>query len=176
MMMMAAWEPVGNTIFGQIWGKMGYEDHPDGEQCFHKIAVVTKYSGLLGLVASTFDVLMLSKTPGYVPTFLCYIKSTVPAAAAGATFAAVTCASTTVRGKDDKMNYFFGGASAGGIFGVVARSFRMGVPLAFFLGACATLYKDSKDNGWSFIPTNFKHEMGMIDSSSRYDFTLTKER
>lgn len=57
-----------------------------------------------------------------------------------------------------------------------ARSFRVGVPLAFFLGACATLYKDSKDNGWKFIPTNFKHEMGMIDTSTRYDFTLTKER
>lgn len=70
-----------------------------------------------GLVASTVDVLMLSKTQGYVPTLACYVKSTVPAAAAGATFAAVTCASTTIRGKDDKINYFLGGASAGGIFG-----------------------------------------------------------
>lgn len=60
---------------------------------------------------------MLSKTQGYVPTLACYVRSTVPAAAAGATFAAVTCAATTLRKKDDKINYFLGGASAGGIFG-----------------------------------------------------------
>ncbi|MPC45888.1 NADH dehydrogenase [ubiquinone] 1 alpha subcomplex subunit 11 [Portunus trituberculatus] len=119
---------------------------------------------------------MLSKTQGYVPTLVCYIRSTVPAAAAGATFAAVTCVSTTLRGKDDKFNYFYGGASAGGIFGVAARSFRVGVPLAVFLGFCATVYKDSKDNGWKVFPTGIKHEMGMIDSSAKYDFTLTKPR
>lgn len=88
--------------------------------CIHRCKLKTH--SVSGLVASTFDVLMLSKTAGYVPTLVCYIKSTVPAAAAGATFAAVTCASTTFRGKDDKFNYFYGGASAGGIFGVAGKS------------------------------------------------------
>ncbi|XP_050731281.1 NADH dehydrogenase [ubiquinone] 1 alpha subcomplex subunit 11-like [Eriocheir sinensis] len=154
---------------------MGYEDHPDGKDCFHKITVATKYTGFLGLVASTVDVLMLSKTQGYVPTLGCYVKTTVPAAAAGATFAAVTCASTTMRGKDDKINYFLGGASAGGIYGFTTRSFRVGIPLAFLLGVAATVYKDSKDNGWELIPCSYNREMGMIDPR-KYDFTLTKER
>lgn len=39
---------------GCLWQtcqNMGYKDHPDGEQCFHKIAVATKYSGFLGKYA-----------------------------------------------------------------------------------------------------------------------------
>ena len=76
-----------------------------------------------GLVVSTYDVMLYSKTQGYMPTLACYLRNTLPIAAAGATFAAVTCTSTTLRGKDDKLNYFYGGASAGGIFGVTGKSF-----------------------------------------------------
>ncbi|XP_047473562.1 NADH dehydrogenase [ubiquinone] 1 alpha subcomplex subunit 11-like [Penaeus chinensis] len=88
---------------------MGYTDNPDGKECFQKIWACTKYSGMLGLVVSTYDVLMYTKPQGYVPTLGAYIRSTVPLAGAGAVFAAVTCASTSLRGKDDKLNYFLGG-------------------------------------------------------------------
>ena len=60
-------------------------------------------------------------------------------------------------------------------FHSTARSFRVGVPLAFVIGVAAIFYKDAKDSGYKIIPTNFKREMGMVDPR-RYDFTLTKER
>ncbi|XP_042877195.1 NADH dehydrogenase [ubiquinone] 1 alpha subcomplex subunit 11-like [Penaeus japonicus] len=151
---------------------MGYSDHPDGKECFEKIWACTKYSGLLGLVVSTYDVLMFTKPQGYVPTLGAYVRSTVPLAGAGAAFAAVTCASTALRGKDDKYNYLLGGGSAGGIIGVAARSFRVGVPVAFFLGAAAVIYKDSKENGWELFP-KITHRVGSFDHVN-YDFTLQK--
>lgn len=74
-------------------------------------------------MVSTYDVMFITNPQGYLPTLARYIRSTVPCLAAGATFAAVTCASTSLRGKDDKINYFIGGASAGGVFGVAGKSF-----------------------------------------------------
>lgn len=64
---------------------------------------------------------MYTKPQGYVPTLGAYVRSTVPLAGAGAVFAAVTCASTSLRGKDDKLNYFLGGSAAGGIIGVAGK-------------------------------------------------------
>lgn len=32
---------------------MGYEDQPDGKDCFHKMAVATKYTGFLGKYTDT---------------------------------------------------------------------------------------------------------------------------
>ncbi|ROT78097.1 hypothetical protein C7M84_003185 [Penaeus vannamei] len=115
---------------------------------------------------------MYTKPQGYVPTLGAYVRSTVPLAGAGAVFAAVTCASTSLRGKDDKLNYFLGGSAAGGIIGVAARTFRVGVPVAAFLGLSAILYKDSKDNGWKLFP-GVTHRVGSFDHVS-YDFTLQK--
>ncbi|KAG7164526.1 NADH dehydrogenase [ubiquinone] 1 alpha subcomplex subunit 11-like [Homarus americanus] len=131
---------------------MGYADHPDGQECFEKVFACTKYSGF----AAT------------------YMKSTIPAAAAGATFATVSCVSTNLRGKDDKINYFLGGAAAGGVFGIAARTFRVGVPLGFFLGFAAIIYKDSKDEGWSIFPQTV-HKMGAMDHR-QFNFTLTPDK
>ncbi|XP_069162441.1 NADH dehydrogenase [ubiquinone] 1 alpha subcomplex subunit 11 [Procambarus clarkii] len=153
---------------------MGYADQPDGKDCFEKVSVVARYSGCLGLVLSTYDVLMVTKPQGYVPTLAKYIQVTFPLAAAGATFAAVTCVSTNLRNKDDGLNYFLGGNAAGSVIGAAKRSFRVGIPLGFALGCIAVLYKDGKDHGYQLIP-KFEHKMGGMDYR-KYDFTFTKDK
>lgn len=86
---------------------------------YNKTIELNKY--VSGLVASTYDVMMASKTQGYLPTITRYIKLTLPCLAAGATFATVACVSTNLRGKDDKINYFLGGGAAGAIFGIAGK-------------------------------------------------------
>ena len=68
------WEPVGlsiwhvflrsrrRVILAQIYGNMGYEDHPDGQECFHKIVCVTKYSGFLGKYVESVYVVSIAST------------------------------------------------------------------------------------------------------------------
>merc|ERR1711970_1115982 len=153
----------------QIYIKMGYTDHPDGEQCFHKMLVCGKNAGLVGVVASTYDLLMISKPQGYVPAIGCYIRGTVPLAAAGVTFAVISCMATNLRHKNDYYNYLWGGAAAGGIIGVAKKSFKVGVPTAFFLGLAAVIFKDSLDNKWEIFP-KMTHQMGTFDTI-RHDYT-----
>ncbi|XP_071546075.1 NADH dehydrogenase [ubiquinone] 1 alpha subcomplex subunit 11 [Panulirus ornatus] len=153
---------------------MGYTDHPDGQDCFGKVIATSKYGLCLGLVASTYDVMFLTTPQGYLPTLSRYFKSTIPCLAAGATFATVTCASTTIRGKDDKINYFMGGASAGGVFGVAARTFRVGLPVGFLLGVAAVIFKASKDGGWAIVPQQTRMLLGM--DSNKYDYSLVKDK
>ncbi|XP_068209503.1 NADH dehydrogenase [ubiquinone] 1 alpha subcomplex subunit 11 [Palaemon carinicauda] len=131
---------------------MGYEDAPDGEDCFGKIWSVSKPAAFIGVMFATYDTVAYTKPQGYVPTIATYLKSTVPLVAAACTFAAVTCTACNLRGKDDKINYLLGGASAGSIFGIAARSVKVGVPLGFFLAMGAMLYKDSRQNGWEIFP------------------------
>lgn len=152
---------------------MGYKDHPDGQACFQKVFEATKYTGAVGFVLSTYDVLMVVKPQGYVPTLGIFLRTTVPCAAAGATFAAITCVSTNLRGKDDKLNYFIGGASAGSVFGAAKNSVKVGFPAAVFLGLAAVLFKDSMQKGWEFFPKIY-HKMGYIDYR-KFDYTLTKD-
>ncbi|XP_064101315.1 uncharacterized protein LOC135211984 [Macrobrachium nipponense] len=152
---------------------MGYSDAPDGEECFEKIWTVSKAGGFIGVMLSTYDVLMYTKPQGYVPTIATYLKSTVPMVAAGATFAAVTCAACNIRKKDDKINYLLGGASAGSIFGVATRSVKVGVPVAFFLSLAAAVYKDSLQNGWEPFPYR-EHKRGF--NHTYFDFTLGSQK
>ncbi|KAK4288650.1 hypothetical protein Pmani_038328 [Petrolisthes manimaculis] len=95
-----------------------YGDHPDGEQCLQKVIAISKYTALMGITSGTYDVLMYTKPQGYHGALVQYVKSLVPIMVSGATFATITCAATTFRGKDDHFNYMLGGAAAGGIFGV----------------------------------------------------------
>merc|ERR1711970_653325 len=155
----------------QIYIKMGYTDHPDGEQCFHKMLICGKNAGLLGVVISTTDLLMISKPQGYVPAIGCYNRGVVPLAAAGITFATVSCMSTNLRHKDDYYNYLFGGAAAGGILGVARKSFKVGVPAAFLLGIASVFYKDSLIHKYSWFPTPIAREMGGFQHIS-HDYTL----
>lgn len=99
----------------------GFSIFSHNSHCPQNNTVNYIFPSLAGLVVSTYDVLMYTKPQGYVPTLGAYLRSTVPLAGAGAAFAAVTCASTALRGKDDKLNYFLGGSSAGGIIGVAGK-------------------------------------------------------
>ncbi|CAL4129700.1 unnamed protein product [Meganyctiphanes norvegica] len=150
---------------------MGYSDAPDGEQCFQKMLICGKNAGLVGVIASTYDLLMVTKPQGYVPAIGCYIRGTIPLAAAGLTFATVSCMATNLRHKDDKFNYFLGGASAGGIIGVAKKSFRLGIPVAFLLGISAIIFKDSLDSKWELLP-KIDHQMGTFDTIKN-DYTRT---
>ncbi|XP_076062114.1 NADH dehydrogenase (ubiquinone) B14.7 subunit [Oratosquilla oratoria] len=152
---------------------MGYADHPDGTECFHKIWEVAKRSTMLGLVVSTYDVMLYSRTQGYAATLACYARHTVPFFGAGATFAAVTCLSCSLRGKDDKLNYFYGGLSAGGIFGAARKSFSLGIPLGLALGVAAMFYKDSLENKWNLIYYRTPRKYGTFNNLEN-DYTLTK--
>merc|ERR1712179_91636 len=65
---------------------------------------------------------MITKPQGYVPAIGLYMGNVVPLAAAGVTFAAVTCLANNVRHKNDHYNYILGGVSAGGILGVAKKN------------------------------------------------------
>jgi len=136
--------------------------------------VVSKYAGILGITVGTYDVMLFTKAKGYNATLLTYLRTMVPVMASGVAFAAITCAATNYRGKDDKLNYFLGGASAGGVFGAAARSFKVGLPVAFAFGCLAALYKDSKEEGYELIPIPKAHKMGLMDWR-KGDFTLMKD-
>ncbi|KAK7085174.1 hypothetical protein SK128_015718 [Halocaridina rubra] len=152
---------------------MGYSDAPDGEGCFEKIWATSKLAGMAGFLVGAHDVVMITKPQGYVPTILTFSRTFLPITAAGATFAAVTCTACNLRKKDDKWNYFIGGGVGGSIFGVATKSFKVGFPCSVFFACLAVLYKDSRDNGWSFFP-EIRHKYGAFDHMS-HDFTLRKD-
>merc|ERR1712126_457355 len=96
---------------------MGYDDHPDGQECFHKMACVGKYAAYTGFYTATMDVLMITKPQGYVLTANRYLKHMGLALACTATFVGGACAVAALRKKNDHYNYITGGVLTGSLLG-----------------------------------------------------------
>lgn len=114
--------------------KSQYYDSPEGTDAFGKIVATNKYAVLGGLAWGTIDVLMISKPKGYLPILARYAYNVGPMMGMASAFTLGTLVATNVRGKDDRLNYFIGGACAGGVYGAWRRSFHAGAVAALFFG------------------------------------------
>ena len=87
------------------------------------------------------DILLLSHPKGYVQTAGRFAHYMLPMAGMAATFAGAVCIATSVRGKDDRLNYVLGALSSAGIYGAARRSANAGLSAALFLGTAAYIKK-----------------------------------
>ncbi|KAF4520632.1 hypothetical protein B566_EDAN007499 [Ephemera danica] len=155
---------------------MGYSyyDSPEGQDCFPKLIYITKYSALAGLGVSTMDVLMFSHPQGYFNTISRFAHFTVPFVGMAAAFAATTCMATSLRHKDDKLNYFLGGVASGAVFGAWRRSGYAGFLACTALGVAGAIKKMSIEEGWTFQSQN-SHSQTSSALGPRFDWTLAKD-
>lgn len=155
---------------------MGYKyyDTPKGEDVHKKLWVATKYAGAAGLMISTADVMLHSYPKGYLQTIGRYGYITGPFIATAATFTIASNLLTSIRKKDDSINYFLGGVAAGSVVGAWRKSLMAGFVAAMALGTLAVVKKSSIDEGWVFMPPMERAFSGV--NTQAYDFTLTAER
>lgn len=81
--------------------KHRYYDHPEGQDIFGKLIITNAYTGTVGVIWSTYDVLMITKPQGYFNTISRYAYHTGPALGMATAFTVTTYLATKFRGKDD---------------------------------------------------------------------------
>lgn len=97
-----------------------------------------------------------------------------PLTAMAAAFAATTCIATSVRGKDDRLNYVIGAASSAAVYGAWRNSLGSGLNAAVLLGIAGYLKKKSIEEGWLFFPKP-PRDSTMINPL-KYDFSALKDK
>ncbi|XP_056637483.1 uncharacterized protein LOC130445692 [Diorhabda sublineata] len=151
-----------------------YFDTPDGCDVFRKLWCVMKPATLTAFGIGTFDVLAWSHPKGYLPTFGRYIYVGTPILGASATFVLVTNGVTSLRKKDDRLNWFIGGFSAGAFVGAWKKNPMVGFNTGMVFGILAVCRKVLQENNWNVIPPD------NIPIASQnvwnYDFSLTRDR
>nr|XP_034835620.1 NADH dehydrogenase [ubiquinone] 1 alpha subcomplex subunit 11 isoform X2 [Maniola hyperantus] len=150
-----------------------YYDTPEGHDVFKKAVVTGKYAALAGLGTATLDVLMYSHPKGFFNTGFRYAYYIGPLVGMATAFTLTANYAHNVRGKDDKINYFLGGAASGAVFGAWQRSLAIGVPAAVLLGVAAITKKMSIEDDWSLFP-GFTPASKSI-KSVKHDWTLVKD-
>lgn len=122
-------------------------------------------------VAAT-DVLLISHPKGYVQTAGRFVYYMGPMTAMAAAFAATTCIATSIRGKDDRLNYVIGAASSAAVYGAWKNSISSGLNAAVLFGIAAFLKKTSVDEGWAIFPqiTQQRNTFNAL----QYDFSALK--
>ncbi len=81
--------------------KVQYYDKPEGQDFFGKIVSTNRHALAVGLVASTYDVLFLTKPQGYIKTIGRYGYFIGPFMGMATAFTVTTYAANRLRGKDD---------------------------------------------------------------------------
>ncbi|KAK7864964.1 hypothetical protein R5R35_004946 [Gryllus longicercus] len=152
-----------------------YYDSPEGEDCFKKLWFTTKIAAAAGLTWSTLDVILHSHPQGYVQTVARYGHFTLPFIGIAAAFTTTVCVATSVRKKDDHLNYALGGAAAGSIFGIWRKSTFNGCRMGIVFIIAALVKKSSVEDGWNFFPSNIVRQKGSL-RGVRHDYSLTEER
>ncbi|XP_071454704.1 NADH dehydrogenase [ubiquinone] 1 alpha subcomplex subunit 11 [Hetaerina americana] len=150
-----------------------YYDTPDGEDCFKKLWISTKYASMIGLAASTGDVLLLSHPKGYFQTAARYVVITAPLVGMAATFTLSTCALTSIRKRDDHLNYFLGGCATGSVYGAVRKCGVTGFVSSLIFGVGAVVLKSFVVNDWPFFRMKYARAYGGVDHYLN-DWTLLK--
>uniref|UniRef100_A0A1B0AF86 NADH dehydrogenase [ubiquinone] 1 alpha subcomplex subunit 11 n=1 Tax=Glossina pallidipes TaxID=7398 RepID=A0A1B0AF86_GLOPL len=151
--------------------KVGYYDKPEGEDFFGKMLASNTYAAIFGLTWSTYDVLMYSRTKGYLPTLGRFAYNTGPMIGMASAFTLTVYGLTNLREKDDRLNYFLGGMAAGAVYGAWRRNHVTGLTMGLFFGLAAMVKKLSKIEGWEFFPdVPYRQQMGAKDN----DYTLMK--
>ncbi|KAJ0174340.1 hypothetical protein K1T71_010486 [Dendrolimus kikuchii] len=150
-----------------------YYDTPEGQDIFFKTFACSKYALLAGITAGAYDTLMFSHPKGFVNTAGRFMWHIGPLVGMAAGFAVATNASQNIRGKNDSINYFIGGAVAGSIFSAWQRSGLIALPAMLLLGFAGVLKKNSIDENWSFFPV--AQQATKTIQSVRHDWTMVKD-
>lgn len=150
-----------------------YYDTPEGQDVYKKVFVTSKYAALAGLGVATFDVLMYSHPKGVFNTGFRYAYYLGPMIGMAAAFTVTANTAQNIRGKNDKLNYFLGGAVSGAVFGAWQRNATVAVPVALILGAVAMVKKMAIDENWTLVPEI--HPMHKSIKSVKHDWSLVKD-
>lgn len=153
-----------------------YFDSPDGHDIIPKFGVLLKPLCYTAFFASASDVMIYSKPQTYMQFLGRFFHISWPIFGVATAFVVGHNVMGSLRNKDDKLNWFVGGALAGSIIGVWRKNFHMGVNLAALGGCIMAGMKYSHENGRFFIlPDKFNPQIGSL-RSVRQDWTLTAER
>ncbi|CAH1365535.1 unnamed protein product [Tenebrio molitor] len=153
-----------------------YFDSPDGHDVLQKFGVIFKPVALTAFAVSTTDVMLYSHPKGYLQTLGRYVHFGWPIFGAAAAFVLGHNLAGSIRNKDDKLNWFIGGASAGGVLGLWRKTIPGGVLMAGALGVLALSKKHCVENGYDFIiPKERNVQVGSCRGVRR-DWTLMAER
>ncbi|XP_053688243.1 uncharacterized protein LOC128737596 [Sabethes cyaneus] len=155
--------------------KSQYYDNPEGTDLVGKMIATNKYALALGVGFSSFEVLMVSKPKGIMPSLARYVYFTGPFVGMASAFTVGAYTANRLRGKDDLINYVVGAFAAGGVYGAWRRSIVAGAVSGLFFSIAGIAKKISLEEGWEFFPAVTKHAYGSLNPK-RYDFTLTEER
>lgn len=150
-----------------------YYDTPEGHDVFKKTIVTGKYAALAGLGIATMDVLMYSHPKGLFNTAYRYAYFIGPLVGMATAFTVTANCAQNIRGKNDNVNYFLGGAASGAVLGAWQRSLTLGVPAAVVLGVAAIAKKMSVDQGWEIFPEITPAPKSI--RSVKHDWTLVKD-
>ncbi|RZC37310.1 Tim17 domain containing protein [Asbolus verrucosus] len=153
-----------------------YCKSPDGHDMLQKFGVLFKPTALTAFAVSTIDVILYSHPKGYLQTLARYIHFSAPIFGATFAFVAGSNVAGSLRRKDDKLNWFIGGASSGAVVGVWRKSVMGGFVAAVALGLLAVGKKHCIQNDYDmFIPRDLTFQYGGL-RSVRQDWTLMKHR
>ncbi|KAL7643817.1 UNVERIFIED_CONTAM: hypothetical protein RMT77_005838 [Armadillidium vulgare] len=133
-----------------IFQNLGYTKSPEGEDCLYKIYWTTKIGMSFGLFFGSCDAVLYSHPVGAMASVLRVASVAFPFVIAPATFAAVACAATNFRKKDDHLNFMLAGGSAGLAFGKAWGNNYVGMGLGAFCAVCGLFMKDAMLNNWHF--------------------------
>lgn len=98
-------------------------------------------SSFTGMGVAVTDILLYSHPKGYLQTAGRFVRYMGPFTAMAATFAGTVCIATTVRGKDDRLNYVLGALSSASIYGAARKSVHAGLGAALGLTIIAYIKK-----------------------------------
>lgn len=150
-----------------------YYDTPEGHDIYKKVFVTSKYAGLSGMALATMDVLMYSHPKGIFNTAYRYAYFVGPMVGMAAAFTVTANTAQNIRGKNDNLNYFLGGAVSGAVFSVWQRSGVIAVPAAIVLGVAAMIKKTAVDNNWTLLPPITTAHKSI--KSGKHDWTFVKD-
>ncbi|KAF7279997.1 NADH dehydrogenase (ubiquinone) B14.7 subunit [Rhynchophorus ferrugineus] len=156
-------------------GPYRYFDTPEGEDTFKKLWAVLKPTLVVAGGLGSIDVLMVTHPKGVPNTLGRYAFIGLPIVGIASTFVLTTNTLVNIRKKEDKLNWFLGGAAAGSWFGAWARKPIVGFNMALLCGFAAFLHKCVLDQGNQLIPTQYKRSAGGATACLR-DFSLFADR
>jgi len=155
--------------------KYQYFDSPDGEDTFKKLWCVLKPTLPAAAFIGMCDVAVWSQPKGYLNTAVRYSAVVLPIIGIASTFVVATNGIASIRQKDDRINWFFGGFIAGSTFGILTRNKMFGFNMGILGGIAATIRKAADQQGWEIIPKDTKLRIGGATVCLR-DYSLTAEK
>ncbi|XP_075981102.1 NADH dehydrogenase [ubiquinone] 1 alpha subcomplex subunit 11-like [Anticarsia gemmatalis] len=150
-----------------------YYDTPEGQDIFMKTFVMSKYATVTGVTAATYDVLMFSHPTSFSSIAGRYAWYVGPLVGMAAAYSVTANTARNIRGKDDKLNSFLGGAVAGAIFSAWQRAPIIALPAAFFLGMAGVIKKTAIEENYTFFPDVIQASKTV--KSVNHDWTLVKD-